>query len=71
MILIQEMLLPYRETLYRPVMEAVEAGDNLEAGDAASYRAALHRLVVEAAEARDDPDARDAVLNRQLFTDRF
>ena len=52
-------------------MEAVEAGDNLEAGDAASYRAALHRLVVEAAEARDDPDARDAVLNRQLFTDRF
>ena len=71
MILIQEMLLPCRATLYRPVMEAVRAGDNLEAGDAASYSAALYRLVVEAAEAGDDPDAGDAALYRQLFTDRF
>ena len=65
----KEMLLPYRAALYRPVVKVVEAGDDLDAGDASPYRASLHKPIVEAAEVGDDPDAGDAALYRQLFTD--
>ena len=34
----KEMLLPYRAALYRPVVKVVEAGDDLDAGDAPLYR---------------------------------
>ena len=50
MILMQETLLPYRAALHRPVVEAAEVRDDLDAGDTAPYRAALHRPDVEAAE---------------------